>query len=64
VIIEQAEGASKPEHLFGAQVDACARMMSLGQADQILLTRAPFDNARQALRGEELDGIKAGEGSF
>ena len=34
-------------------------MQSLGQADQILLSRFPFDSARQALKGEELHGIEA-----
>jgi serine/threonine protein kinase len=34
-------------------------VQSLGQADQILLTRFPFDSARQALKGEELRGIEA-----
>jgi hypothetical protein len=34
-------------------------VQSLGQADQILLSRFPFDSARQALKGEELHGIEA-----
>jgi class 3 adenylate cyclase len=31
--------------------------MSLAQGDQILLTRAVFDSARQALKGEELGSL-------
>jgi hypothetical protein len=34
-------------------------MQSLGQVDQILLSRFPFDSARQALNGEKLHGVKA-----
>jgi serine/threonine-protein kinase len=55
VIVDEAEGASK--RLFGGQVDACARIMSLAGADQILLSRAAFDNARQALKGNEIQGL-------
>ena len=43
--------------LFGIQIDAAARIMSLGGADQILLSRFAFDNARQVLRGHEIEGI-------
>ena len=59
VWIQEHEGAGKPKDLYGLQVDTCARVQSLGQADQILLTRFPFDAARQALRGEELQNIGA-----
>jgi TolB-like protein/class 3 adenylate cyclase/Tfp pilus assembly protein PilF len=38
--------------LFGTQVDACARIMALAAPNQILLSRAAFDNARQALKGK------------
>ena len=57
VWIEEHEGAGKAQDLYGLQVDTCARVQSLGQADQILLSRFPFDSARQALKGEELHGI-------
>ena len=43
--------------LFGIQIDTTARIMSLGGADQILLSRFAFDNARQVLRGHDLDGV-------
>lgn len=54
VIIEERPGSSKPKDLYGIQVDICARVMSLGQGDQILMTRSTFDNARQVLKGQEL----------
>lgn len=43
--------------LFGIQIDTAARVMSLGDGDQILLSRFAFDNARQVLRGQELNGL-------
>ncbi|MBI3417724.1 MAG: adenylate/guanylate cyclase domain-containing protein [Verrucomicrobia bacterium] len=58
VVIEEREGAAKPRDLYGVQVDIAARVMSLADGDQILLTRAAFDNARQVLKGEELGGVK------
>ena len=58
VVIEEREGTAKPRDLYGIQVDTCARVTALGQADQILLTRSAFDNARQVLKGEELAGLK------
>ena len=42
----------------GIQVDVCARVMALAQAGQIFMTRPVFDNARQLLKGEELDGVE------
>lgn len=54
VVIEEREGAIKPRDLYGMQVDTCARVMSLAAGDQILMTRSAFDNARQALKGEEI----------
>ena len=43
--------------LFGLQIDTAARVMSLGDGDQILLSRFAFDNARQVLRGAQADGL-------
>ncbi len=57
VVIEELGGGQRDVH--GMQVDTCARVMSLAQADQILMTRAVFDNARQSLRGEEFADISA-----
>jgi WD40 repeat protein/class 3 adenylate cyclase/tRNA A-37 threonylcarbamoyl transferase component Bud32 len=59
VWIRENDGSGKARDLYGIQVDTCARVQSLGEADQILLTRFPFDAARQALRGEELKDIGA-----
>ena len=56
VFIEEASG-TKPKDLYGIQVDTCARVMSLGQENQILMTRFAFDTARQVLKGEELKGV-------
>lgn len=57
VIIEERPGSSKPKDLYGIQVDICARVMLLGQGDQILMTRSTFDNARQVLKGQELPNL-------
>jgi class 3 adenylate cyclase/tetratricopeptide (TPR) repeat protein len=59
VWIDEHEERGKAKDLYGLQVDTCARVQSLGQADQILLTRFPFDSAHQALRGEDLEQIEA-----
>lgn len=45
--------------LFGIQIDTAARVMSLGGADQILLSRFAFDSARQILRGFEIPEVGA-----
>jgi len=57
VVIAQGEGEAKAKDLHGVQVDVCARVMGLAQAGQILLSRAVFDNARQSLKGEEIEGV-------
>jgi class 3 adenylate cyclase len=57
VIIEERPGSSKPKDLYGIQVDICARVMSLGDGDQVLMTRSTFDNARQVLKGQEMTQI-------
>ena len=49
VWIDHAETASRTKDLYGTQVDLCARVSSLADADQILLTRFPFDSSRQVL---------------
>ena len=43
--------------LVGLNVDLGARVMSLAQGGQILLSRPVFDSARQALKGEDIAGI-------
>src|SRR5215831_2685224 len=57
VVIEAHAQGGKAKDLYGSQIDLCARVMSLAQGGQILLTRAVFDSARQALKGEELQGL-------
>jgi WD40 repeat protein/class 3 adenylate cyclase len=59
VVIAEAEGGAKTKDLHGVQVDVCARVMGLAQAGQILLSRTVFDNARQSLKGEEIEGVGA-----
>src|SRR5207245_3980021 len=54
VVIEEHAGAGKAKDLYGGQLDVCARVMSLAGADQILMTRAVFDNARRVLKGEDV----------
>lgn len=55
VLLEEIRGGQRLVH--GIQVDTCARVMSLAQAGQILMTRPVFDNARQSLKGEDLRDI-------
>ena len=57
VFIDEQPTASGARRLSGLQVDTCARVMSLGEADQILISRLAFDSARQALKGEDIAGI-------
>src|SRR4051812_22645104 len=57
VFIEERAGADKAKDLHGIQVDTCSRLMSLAKANQILMTRLVFDNARQVLRGQDLKGV-------
>jgi class 3 adenylate cyclase/tetratricopeptide (TPR) repeat protein len=59
VWLDDEKRAGKAGNLYGLQVDTCARVQSLGQGDQVLLTRFPFDAARQALRGEELEQLES-----
>ncbi len=56
VVMQQDEG--KARDLHGLHVDLAARVMSLAEGGQILLSRSAFDNVRQALKGEELQGLK------
>lgn len=57
VVIEERPGAPKPRDMYGLQVDICARVMSLAEGDQVLLTRSAFDNARQVLKGQDIEGV-------
>lgn len=59
VFIEELEGSGgKVNDLYGIQVDSAARVMSLADGDQILMTRFAFDNARQVLKGQVMEGVK------
>jgi eukaryotic-like serine/threonine-protein kinase len=57
VVIEQHAAGHKPKDLNGIQIDTCARVMSLAKGDQVLMTRGVFDNARQVLKGEDIEGV-------
>ena len=57
VVIEEHADPGKAKDLYGGQLDVCARVMSLAGANQILMTRAVFDNARRVLKGEDLSAV-------
>lgn len=57
VVIDPNHFSEGGKDLYGIQVDNCARIMSLAEGDQILMSRVVFDNARQVLRGQELRGL-------
>jgi serine/threonine protein kinase/class 3 adenylate cyclase len=57
VLVSQEQENRKPRDLFGIQIDTCSRVMSLAQAGHVLMTRAAFDSARQALKGEDIPGV-------
>ncbi len=57
VLIEKRPDGSPGKDLYGLQVDITARVMSLSAGDQVLLTRAAFDHARQVLKGQDLEGL-------
>lgn len=49
--------AGKDIDYNGIQVDTAARLMSLAQGDQILLSQCAFENAKQMLEGVQIAGI-------
>lgn len=57
VVIAENETEAKAKDLYGIQLTTGARVMSLAEGGQILLTRGVFDSARQVLKGEDLAGI-------
>jgi class 3 adenylate cyclase/tRNA A-37 threonylcarbamoyl transferase component Bud32 len=59
VVIEERPDTPKPKTLYGLQVDVCARVTSLAEGDQILMTRSAFDNARQVLNKQDIEGLGA-----
>ena len=57
VYTDNAKSAGKDFDLNGLQVDTAARIMSLAQGDQILLSQFAFVNAQQMLEGFDFDGL-------
>jgi WD40 repeat protein/tRNA A-37 threonylcarbamoyl transferase component Bud32/Tfp pilus assembly protein PilF len=57
VVIEESPGGGTTKDLYGLQVDVCARVMSLAEGNQILMTRSVFDHARQVLKGHDVPGV-------
>ncbi len=57
VVISEHETEVKAKDLYGIQLATCARVMSLAQGGQVLMTRAVFDSARQVLKGEDIPGV-------
>ncbi len=56
--VELAVTPDGTEDLLGLEVDRTSRVMSLADADQILLTRAAFDRARQAWTESQGRGLE------
>ena len=56
VYADNAKVAGKDFDLNGIQVDTAARIMSLAQGNQILMSQFAFVNAKQILEGLDLDG--------
>jgi len=57
VVIADGETEGKAKDLYGIQLTTAARVMSLAEGGQILLTRGVFDSARQVLKGEDISGV-------
>jgi len=58
VVIAEGETEGKAKDLYGIQLTTAARVMSLAEGGQILLTRGVFDSARQVLKGEDIPEIE------
>lgn len=57
VFYEHNGSPGKLHDVHGIQVDSTARLMSLADGDQILLTRFAFENAQQTFRGTRVEGL-------
>jgi class 3 adenylate cyclase len=57
VYADNAKVAGKDFDLNGIQVDTAARIMSLAQGNQILMSQFAFVNAKQILEGLDFEGI-------
>lgn len=56
VLIEHSDGP-RPNDLYGIQVDIAARIMSLAQPGQVLMSSFAFDSARQVFKGRDTQGL-------
>src|SRR5579872_5161146 len=56
VVITEEPGQTD---LFGLQVDTAARIMALGDGDQVLMSHFVFDNARQVFKGDDFAGLRS-----
>ena len=54
IVVQKGEAK---EDLFGLQVSETARVMSIARGDQIFCTRAVYDSARSALKGQAIEGV-------
>ena len=59
IVVRAVRELGRSKRLAGLQVDIAARVMSMAEGGQILLTRAVFDSARQVLKGEDISGAGA-----
>ena len=57
VVADTHKVAGKEIDFNGIQVDTAARIMSLAQGNQVLLSKFAFENAQQMLEGMEISGI-------
>lgn len=53
----ESDAQGRIRDLHGLEVDKCARVMSLGRENHILLTRFAYENARASLKGQRLAEI-------
>ena len=57
VVLEMDRGGTGVADVYGLQVSTAARIMDLAQGDQILLSRAVFDDARAILSTDDFPGF-------
>jgi class 3 adenylate cyclase len=57
VVLQMEPGQEDFSDIFGVQVSTAARIMSLGEGRQILVSRAVYDDARMVLAHESLQGL-------
>jgi tetratricopeptide (TPR) repeat protein/class 3 adenylate cyclase len=59
VLIEPGSSPAEARSLSGIQVDTCARLMSTGGPDQILMSRPAHDQAKMSQEGWSVPGLGA-----